>query len=89
MCLLVEGIVFLYVFFRFNASFRVPSAVPFPYTPATLSATVDIYNVTSQSWTSSSTGAGSLSAPRYLMAAAAAGTKVVFAGGVYDINVES
>lgn len=88
MCLLVECIVFSFPFFRFNASFRVPP-VPFPYTPETLSATVDIYNVTSQSWTSSSTGAGSLSAPRSLMAAAAAGTKVVFAGGVYDINVES
>lgn len=53
----------------------------FSDTIGTTLATVDIYDVTTGIWTSTGTGAGSLSVARYYLAAAAAGTKVVFAGG--------
>ena len=43
--------------------------------------TVDIYDVSTGQWNSTSTGAGSLGVARYLLAAAATGSKVVFAGG--------
>ena len=39
--------------------------------------------MSTNSWTSSATGAGSLSVARGYPAAASAGSKIVFAGGMY------
>lgn len=44
-------------------------------------ATVDTYDTTTGEWRSSSTGAGQLSVARAHHAAAAAGNKIIFAGG--------
>ena len=49
--------------------------------PGIMSPTVDIYDSNTGLWNSTATGAGSLSVARYWLAAASAGTKVVFAGG--------
>ena len=49
----------------------------------TMWATVDIYDVITGQWNSTATGAGSLSIARYLLAGAATGNKIVFAGGEY------
>lgn len=46
-------------------------------------STVDIYDVNSGQWSSTSTGAGSLSAARFDLAAASLGNKIIFAGGRY------
>lgn len=46
-------------------------------------STVDIYDVSTGQWTSSGTGAGSLSVARYLLAAAGVDNKIVFGGGRY------
>lgn len=45
--------------------------------------TVDIYDVITKTWNSTTTGAGQISLARRYMAAASAGTKMVFAGGMY------
>ena len=45
--------------------------------------TVDIYDIITGQWNSTAMGAGSLSVGRASLAAAAAGTKVIFAGGTY------
>lgn len=47
-------------------------------------ATVDIYDVSTSQWNSTSTGAGQLSVARSDLAAAAAGSKIIFAGGLYE-----
>lgn len=47
------------------------------------SSVVDIYDVLTQAWNSSSTGAGQLSVARAHLAAASAGNRIVFAGGLY------
>lgn len=47
------------------------------------SAIVDIYDVSTSLWNSTSSGAGQLGVARSRLAAAAAGSKVVFAGGLY------
>ncbi len=44
---------------------------------------VDIYDVAAAQWSSTATGAGSLSLARDSMAAAGAGSKIVFAGGCH------
>lgn len=46
--------------------------------------TVDIYDVSTSQWNSTSTGAGQLSVARSDLAAAAAGSKIIFAGGLYE-----
>lgn len=50
---------------------------------STYYATVDIYDVNTESWNSTSTGAGQLSVARAYLVAAAAGNKIVFASGMY------
>ena len=45
------------------------------------SAVVDIFNIQTMSWSSTSTGAGSLSVARAGLSAAAAGELIAFAGG--------
>lgn len=54
-------------------------------------AAVDIYDVSTATWTSTLTGAGELSVSRYGLAAAAAaaGNMIVFAGGVYVTSEHS
>lgn len=46
-------------------------------------ATVDIYDVTTGVWSSTATGAGSLSDARELLVGAGANNVIVFAGGAY------
>lgn len=43
--------------------------------------TVDVFDVDNYQWQSTATGAGQLSVARAYMAAASAGTKLLFAGG--------
>lgn len=50
---------------------------------------MDIYDVSTGKWQSTSTGAGQLSVGRTRLAAAGAGTKVVFAGGYSADGVAS
>ena len=52
---------------------------------AVATSTVDIYDVSTGTWNSTATGAGQLSVARWGLAAAAAGNKIVFAGGSYVI----
>lgn len=49
-----------------------------------LKDTIDIYDMNTGQWSSTSTGVGSLSLARTLLAAAGLGNKILFAGGRYD-----
>ena len=48
---------------------------------------MDIYDVITGQWNSIVTGAGSLSVAREFLAGAAAGNKIVFAGGGYVCSI--